>query len=72
MLKYSEPEPDCYDLLNLYTIYPDLKVYWVNFPLFYEKEENFVKDVKFEKFPTKNEKIGIRVTHALEAERLII
>lgn len=42
MLKYSEPEPDAYDLLTNYTIYPDLKMYWVNFACFYEKEENYL------------------------------
>lgn len=55
MLKYSEPEPEAFDVLTIYTIYPDLKMYWVNFETFYEKEENFLKNVTFEKFPMKNE-----------------
>ena len=39
MLKYQAPEPDAFDVLTIYTIYPDLKFYWVNNSVFYEKEE---------------------------------
>jgi hypothetical protein len=29
ILRYTYPEPDARDILTRYTIYPDLKMYWV-------------------------------------------
>lgn len=69
MLKYSFPEPDCFEILNKYTIYADLKMYWVDSTVFKDDETKYVLSDDFTKYPMVNESVATRVSHALECER---
>lgn len=69
MLQYGPEEPDALTLLTKYTIYPDIKAYWVPQECFVNPPKNYLLKSDFKRYPMRTELLATRVTHALEFER---
>lgn len=70
MLRFR-PDTNALDMLINYTIFPDLKFYYVSPDYFYNPESQYVKTNDFQKHPLRRSRINTKITHALEAERCL-
>lgn len=64
VLHYGEPEPDALTLLTQFTLYPDLRMYWVRAEHFYGDDEEYVTTRDFKKLPIDDERPNIYVSRA--------